>query len=582
MLNTRIATLKAAAGNDVTLYMEMAIRFVQDDIRYMGIEMGPYSHQPHTPEKVLAQRFGDCKDKSLLLCTLLRANGIAADMAYANTDEGPVLNTYLPSPDNFNHAIVHASLQGKNYWIDPTISYQRGKLQTLATPDYGQSLIVNDTTTGLTAMNTRPAGDINIHEEITISDKNTESATLKVTSDYTHYFADDIRGEYAVNSVKEEEDNFLSFYKKIYGDVVQQDSLITIDSMDKDHFRSVEHYIIHKPWRTDSADLDKRVFNFRAKVFLDGLTMIDDEERKEPVALRFPYRMHYVATFNMHETPPQEEQEFDIKNAYYHLHFKPVATAGKITLYYDYETFSDHVPEAYVRQYIKDINRITDVCYLNTEQSLNPGGNTLADSRSGYFLLNFTAAAVLLFCLGLFGWLAFNYFHRYHLPVREDDTYAWNLGGMLLLLGIGLFLSFFFQLDAVFRLPVFNYLDVVKYTGNKNWQNGSITEMMMLGQLAVHVFFFVYSILLAFLLYYRREIFPVTAIVYFVACTVFSILEVWLASGTRALGGEESSLRLAISVLGACIWIPYLYFSRRVRETFVLPHPSREMKRHGF
>src|SRR5687768_2988897 len=48
-----------------------ALRFVQDEIRYLGIEMGENSHKPNSPDKTLKQRFGDCKDKSYLLCTLL-------------------------------------------------------------------------------------------------------------------------------------------------------------------------------------------------------------------------------------------------------------------------------------------------------------------------------------------------------------------------------------------------------------------------------------------------------------------------------------------------------------------------------
>src|SRR5262249_40297044 len=43
-----------------------AIRFVQDEVRYLGIELGENSHQPFPPKTVLGRRFGDCKDKSLL------------------------------------------------------------------------------------------------------------------------------------------------------------------------------------------------------------------------------------------------------------------------------------------------------------------------------------------------------------------------------------------------------------------------------------------------------------------------------------------------------------------------------------
>src|SRR5205814_7305400 len=43
-----------------------AIRFVQDNIRYLGIEMGRGSHEPRQPRLTLEQRYGDCKDKAFL------------------------------------------------------------------------------------------------------------------------------------------------------------------------------------------------------------------------------------------------------------------------------------------------------------------------------------------------------------------------------------------------------------------------------------------------------------------------------------------------------------------------------------
>ena len=53
-----------------------ALQFVQREIRYMGVEIGPGSHAPSAPQKVLERRFGDCKDKSLLTMTLLQSLGI--------------------------------------------------------------------------------------------------------------------------------------------------------------------------------------------------------------------------------------------------------------------------------------------------------------------------------------------------------------------------------------------------------------------------------------------------------------------------------------------------------------------------
>jgi hypothetical protein len=54
------------------------LRFVQDDVRYFGIEIGSSSEKPTDPSRVFSRRFGDCKDKSLLFVTILRTLGIQA------------------------------------------------------------------------------------------------------------------------------------------------------------------------------------------------------------------------------------------------------------------------------------------------------------------------------------------------------------------------------------------------------------------------------------------------------------------------------------------------------------------------
>ena len=48
-----------------------ALEFVQSEIRYFSVSLGENSHRPASPDIVLKRRYGDCKDKSLLLMTLL-------------------------------------------------------------------------------------------------------------------------------------------------------------------------------------------------------------------------------------------------------------------------------------------------------------------------------------------------------------------------------------------------------------------------------------------------------------------------------------------------------------------------------
>jgi hypothetical protein len=39
----------------------LAVRFVQDEVRYLGLEIGPGAWEPRSPATVLAKRYGDCK-----------------------------------------------------------------------------------------------------------------------------------------------------------------------------------------------------------------------------------------------------------------------------------------------------------------------------------------------------------------------------------------------------------------------------------------------------------------------------------------------------------------------------------------
>ena len=94
-----------------------ALRFVQDDIRYMGIEMGVNSHKPHSPDQVYHQRFGDCKDKSYLLCTMLRKMNIQADPVLINTENKSTLYNLLPSLTAFDHTTVKVRLNNKDYYL---------------------------------------------------------------------------------------------------------------------------------------------------------------------------------------------------------------------------------------------------------------------------------------------------------------------------------------------------------------------------------------------------------------------------------------------------------------------------------
>jgi transglutaminase-like putative cysteine protease len=173
-----------------------AIRFVQDDIRYLGIEMGRNSHQPHQPADTLRDRYGDCKDKAFLLALLLRELGLDARPAMVNTRLRHRLDDYLPSPFVFDHVIVQVRDGGHTYWIDGTLAEQGGRLETLETPSDETALVVAPDTRTLATIRTRNDGSALIDE--TYDEK---AGTLAVVATYRGSAADDLRARLATTSL---------------------------------------------------------------------------------------------------------------------------------------------------------------------------------------------------------------------------------------------------------------------------------------------------------------------------------------------------------------------------------------------
>jgi len=131
---------KLTQGKSSRTEKEQAIlSFLDGNIRYTGIEFGENNIVPHSAAETLAHKYGDCKDKALLLVSMLRAAGIPAYMALLNTDRGIGVLPDLPGMSMFNHAIVLAP-GDPDQWIDPTDEYAR--MGQLPIVDQGQLALV--------------------------------------------------------------------------------------------------------------------------------------------------------------------------------------------------------------------------------------------------------------------------------------------------------------------------------------------------------------------------------------------------------------------------------------------------------
>jgi tetratricopeptide (TPR) repeat protein/transglutaminase-like putative cysteine protease len=107
--------------------------FVSTHFRYIGISLGAGRYTPHAAKEVLANQYGDCKDKHTLFEALLAASGIRSYPVLIST-------VYRASPDHpspalFNHLIT-AVPQGDSFlFLDTTPEVAPYGLLSLAIRD---------------------------------------------------------------------------------------------------------------------------------------------------------------------------------------------------------------------------------------------------------------------------------------------------------------------------------------------------------------------------------------------------------------------------------------------------------------
>ncbi|MGD0546956.1 MAG: DUF3857 domain-containing protein, partial [Terracidiphilus sp.] len=136
---------KLIAGKTSAAEKEAAILdYLDQEVRYTGIEFGEAALTPHDPAETLGHKYGDCKDKATLLVTMLRAAGIPAYVALLNAESRMDVPVDMPGMGAFDHAIVYLPGDPKHkvpaVWIDATDRYAR--LGQLPGQDQGRLALI--------------------------------------------------------------------------------------------------------------------------------------------------------------------------------------------------------------------------------------------------------------------------------------------------------------------------------------------------------------------------------------------------------------------------------------------------------
>lgn len=568
------APLAAIRASDSTAAGRVlrALRFVQEEVRYLGIEIGANSHRPYAPAVVMRRRYGDCKDKALLLITMLRELGIQARPALVSTEYGGHVGDFEPTAQLFDHAIVRAEVDGRAVWVDPTALYERGDLQGAA-PPFGAALVLGGAADSLSAIPQPPGAgqftDVSVSFELHTVGAPVE---MRVDTRYTGGAANDVRASVRAKSAEELQRRYTDFYAEAYPSIRALAPPEVHDDEGANVIRTVERYSIPEFWHP-SSDQDGYVGTFDALELARVVPTTGAGARTMPLGVDYPVHVRYRIEARLPQGWAISARDRTIETPAVRFAYHVKARGDVLTLSYEYETLSDNVQPDAVADHLAKISQVRKLLAF----TVTPPDTTAASSTWGDpDQLNWT---VLLVALLTAVAAVFAAIRLYRAPPPDwprgpegSEAEPKGLGGWLVLVGIGVSITpLFIVLSLVRTGPTYAVSTWVRLTTPGGGAYNAFWAPTLLFELVGNVTLLVFGCLQLWTFFRRKRLFPALFVIFVCARVVVSLVDTLLAQMIPAVDDRaelnwETNLR---ALLYGVLWTAYMFRSRRVKNTFV-------------
>ena len=339
------------------------LAFVQTEIRYLGIEIGAGGYVPRDPSKTFARRFGDCKDKTLLMVTMLERLGIQADPLLVDTSNKQGIAEFLPSLSAFDHVITHVTLDKKTYFLDGTKGAQIGTLDTLQQSRYGKGLIISPESQGLITI--IPKHPVKYTTDITETfgfNDTSKTVTLEVSTVLYGNAADKVLRWRADKGLEAVTKSYLEHYQQTYPSIISTAPVSISPDTKNATITITENYSIPKAWQQDDDEPINYDLSFSASPTSIGsyIPDIDKTPRSTPYALTHRVNRRHKLAFKVPEGWDISTGKVNINNDSFKLTKSMKMRGSTYSETYTYISKKDHIDADKYQDVMKDIEKIDD------------------------------------------------------------------------------------------------------------------------------------------------------------------------------------------------------------------------------
>jgi hypothetical protein len=566
------------AGASLEQKARQALDFVQDDLRYTGLELGPDSYRPADPEATLRLRYGDCKGKALLLCALLRQMGLQADPVLVNTSLREAVGRRLPSPFAFNHAIVRLELEDHIVWLDATRSHQGGSLLGRYLPPYGKGLVLRPGTLRLEDI---PASVVGARQQVTSTFYLKDyKAPVRMTVNTTYYGADadSMRAYLARADAKEIAANYLNFYAAYYSGVRGVRPFEINDQRTRNALELKEEYEINDLWKKPKGSSQWQA-TFYPENLLKALTAPGTRLRKMPLGIPYPGQREqdifvHLPDLDWSISPANQTVDHEA----FSFHFRREFSGSTVRLHYECATKTSAIPPERVGDYLKRLEEMNDILGDTLSRPEIEAGATLARVN---WLMVVVAAFGMMAAAGGGAWFWRAARQRTATailalpPPLPELAHLTGLGGWLILVGFGLCTS-------LVSRPTLVASTWKGYFTTAAWQAAALPGgpqyhplfgPLLIFELLGNIALLGLTALATCLFFAKSRIFPRVFIAMLVGNTLFLLVDElagmiipWIRDGSHH---SNTAMALVRAIIASGIWWSYMLVSRRVKATFV-------------
>ncbi|MBT1703235.1 DUF3857 domain-containing protein [Chryseosolibacter indicus] len=539
-------------------YILEVIRFVQDEVRYLGFESGINSHKPYPPFQIYDQRFGDCKDKSLLLTTLLQARGIEAYPMLVNTTLKHTIEDRLPSSLFFDHCVVQIIFNDAKIYIDPTVSNQGGDLFHYYFPDYRRGLVIDQHITALDSLPSPQTPTTTEVQNFTVTSIG-GAAILTVKTTYTGSDADYQRSEFAGTPLESIQKRYKQYYANLYPDITNWGKLTFHDDRNSNIFTVEEKYSIPTFWKPIENEENKIYCIFEPQSIANYFNVNKNiQQRTSPYYLSYPVNFYHHINVTLPESWTVNPVDEEIENDFYLYEYRINNNGNEFSIMTHYQTKTDHIPVDKIAQYIKDHSKMYS--HLTYELNYN---NDIAEASKN--ILPGIITTILSIVAGVYSMFAL--YHRYDPKPERFLVHGSPIGGWLILIAIGLVIT-----PIRLLMDLGSNAHLITGTGWMTWLSAK-----QYGLFAFTFFSHVYniikllfSVLLVVLFFQRRSSFPLLMSIQLATNFIVLTADVVITNYATEESSYTDFQEIGKTLLAAIIWIPYLNISQRVKETFTI------------